>query len=48
MSRYLFEADSRPLDLEVILLYRRAFHNLMEQKGWNTPDILMERYRARL
>jgi hypothetical protein len=26
----------------VKLLFRRAFIVLMEQKGWNTPDILME------
>jgi mono/diheme cytochrome c family protein len=27
--------------VEVRLVFRRAFKTLMEQKGWNTPDILM-------
>jgi hypothetical protein len=28
--------------INVTLLYRRAFYDLMQQKGWNDPDILME------
>jgi mono/diheme cytochrome c family protein len=30
--------------LEVRLLYRRAFYDLMARKNWSSPDILMERY----
>jgi len=49
LSRYVFSAPaSEPLDLEVRLVYRRAFRELMEQKGWQTDDILMEQYRSRL
>jgi hypothetical protein len=29
--------------VEVTLLFRRAFKELMDQKGWDTPDIVMER-----
>ncbi len=28
--------------INVRLIYRRAFYELMQQKGWNDPDILME------
>jgi hypothetical protein len=28
--------------IHVTLLYRRAFKELMDQKGWEFPDILME------
>ena len=28
-------------DVTVTLLFRRAFIELMDQKGWNTPDIIM-------
>ena len=42
-SRYVFAAPAGgPLTVHVRLLYRRAFIDLMEQKGWETPDILME------
>jgi hypothetical protein len=47
-----FEADttayvfSAPVEGEVIvdvrLLFRRAFIDLMDQKGWDVPDITME------
>ena len=48
-SRYLFSAPAtEPLDLEVRLIYRRAFRELMEQKGWAAADILMEQYHSRL
>ena len=45
VSNYTF---ARPLDgdaitLDVRLLYRRAFIELMDQKSWNVDDILMER-----
>ena len=45
VSRYLFSAPAaQTLHLEVRLVYRRAFAALMAQKGWQTPDILMEEY----
>jgi hypothetical protein len=46
---FLFSApETERLNLDVRLLYRRAFWDLMLQKGWETPDILMERHVARL
>jgi hypothetical protein len=43
-SRYLFDASdtSRPLTVTARLLFRRAFIQLMDWKGWDVPDILME------
>jgi hypothetical protein len=42
-SRYVFAAPaSIPLTVRVLLLYRRTFIDLMEQKDWETPDTLME------
>jgi hypothetical protein len=42
-STYIFAA---PIDgkasIKITLLFRRAFKELMDQKGWNVPDILME------
>jgi hypothetical protein len=29
--------------IEITLLFRRAFKDLMDQKGWDVPDILMDR-----
>ena len=31
-----------PLTVEARLVFRRAFYDLMQQKGWDVPDILME------
>jgi len=43
-SRYRFDAGSGgAVRLEVTLLYRRAFIDLIEQKGWNAPDIVVDR-----
>ena len=43
-SSYSFSApDGEGVRIEVSLLFRRAFIRLMDQKAWNTPDILMER-----
>lgn len=48
-SRYVFAAaTAAELDLEVLLLYRRAFKELTEQKGWQTGDIVMEQYEVHL
>ncbi len=41
-SRYTFAAaDAGPVTVEARLLFRRAFYELMQQKGWDVPDILM-------
>jgi hypothetical protein len=43
-SRYTFSSpDGGDVRIEVTLLYRRAFIELMDQKGWDTPDILVAR-----
>jgi len=43
-SAYVFETPSDgEVNIEVNLLFRRAFMKLMKQKGWNLPDIVMEK-----
>ena len=43
-SIYVFSApESGTLTVEVTLLFRRAFIQLMDWKGWVMPDIVMER-----
>ena len=42
-SAYVFEASNRTqIRVEARLVFRRAYYALMQQKGWNTPDIIME------
>ena len=42
-SNYEFQIDAHePVSVHVQLLYRRAFFDLMNAKGWQAPDILME------
>jgi hypothetical protein len=42
-STFVFAAPAEgPASIEVTLLFRRAFIELMDQKGWDVPDILME------
>jgi hypothetical protein len=41
-SAYLFETSEAPTSITVTLLFRRAFIELMDQKGWDVPDVLME------
>lgn len=42
-SVYTFAApEGGTASVEVTLLFRRAFKALTDQKGWNTPDIVME------
>ena len=42
-STYTFAAPSAgKVTIRTNLLFRRAFQELMKQKGWNVPDILME------
>jgi len=42
-TEYIFDASGDgPYQADITLLYRRAFINLMDQKGWDVPDIVME------
>jgi len=42
-SQYAFAAPAGgTITVEARLIFRRAFQELMEQKGWDDPDILME------
>jgi hypothetical protein len=48
-SAFVFAAPvDGPVRIDVRLLFRRAFIALMEQKGWDAPDILMEQQTLRL
>ena len=42
-TTYGFTSAGGPATVEVVLLYRRVFAALNEQKGWDLPDIVMER-----
>lgn len=43
IGEFLFAApDSGDARVEAVLFYRRAYKTLMDQKGWNEPDIVME------
>jgi len=42
-TRYVFDASKSPIvSVHVKLFFRRAFIELMDQKGWDIPDIVME------
>jgi hypothetical protein len=42
-SQYTFKTPVEgTITIEVRLIFRRAFQELMEQKGWDDPDIVME------
>jgi hypothetical protein len=45
-SRYMFVIPDYAADaavtVEARLIFRRAFYELIQQKGWDVPDILME------
>jgi hypothetical protein len=44
-SQYSFSLLSGELaEVHVRLLYRRAYKDLMDQKGWDVPDILMKEF----
>ncbi len=44
VSEYVFSAPkSGTVRIEAVLLYRRAYKELMELKGWRIPDIVMEK-----
>jgi hypothetical protein len=42
-NRFMFAAPDGPTQVTVRLLFRRAFKTLMDQKGWDVPDIEMAR-----
>ncbi|MEE8362525.1 MAG: hypothetical protein V3S18_00480, partial [Dehalococcoidia bacterium] len=46
-TRYEFRAPAGagPVTISARLIFRRAFKELAEQKGWDDPDILMETER---
>lgn len=42
-TRYIFDTSkASPVTVHVKLFFRRAFIELMDQKGWDIPDIVME------
>jgi hypothetical protein len=41
-TQYTFAAPAEAVTVNVRLIFRRAFYDLMKQKGWDDPDILME------
>ncbi len=42
-STYVSSApDNAPITIQARLIFRHAYYELMKQKGWNSPDILME------
>jgi hypothetical protein len=53
-SRYRFDlptgvpASDEPVTIEVQLIYRRAYQQLMEWKSWTDPDIVMEEQTLQL
>jgi hypothetical protein len=48
-STYTFAGpDEGPATIEVKLIFRRAFQELAEQKGWDVPDIVMEEQMVHL
>jgi hypothetical protein len=48
-STYTFAApDEGEVKISVTLLFRRAFLELMDQKGWDVPDKIMEHQEVRI
>ncbi len=42
-TEFVFEyPEDSIVTIDASLIFRRAFFDIMQQKGWNTPDILME------
>ncbi len=42
-GEFVFGApEAGEVRIEAVLLYRRAFKDLMDRKGWNEPDLVME------
>jgi hypothetical protein len=49
-SVYSFRTPAVPTtaEISVALLFRRAFKELMDQKGWNTADVIMEQAKLKV
>lgn len=47
-SEYVFATTGRPCRIQVTLLYRRAFIELAQRKGWLVPDIVVARHSLML
>ncbi|NDJ74973.1 MAG: hypothetical protein GYB65_01830 [Chloroflexi bacterium] len=48
-STFVFTAPaSGDITINATLVYRRAFYDLAQQKGWDDPDILMEEFNLTL
>lgn len=48
-ATYTFSApETGPFTVEARLIFRRAFYELMQQKSWDVPDILMEQAIVRV
>jgi hypothetical protein len=47
-ATFVFAAPAGQADVEVLLLFRRAFRSLADQKAWDDPDIVMARSRLSL
>jgi len=41
-TRYIFSATDGEVAIRAELIFRRAYFELMQQKGWDTPDMLMK------
>jgi hypothetical protein len=49
ISQYSFRLpENHSAMIKVTLIYRRAFLQLAEQKGWTTPDIIMEEVQIKV
>jgi hypothetical protein len=50
VSAYEFAvpAGGGPVTVDVELRFRRAFQSVMDAKGWDTPDVVMEETRFTL
>lgn len=42
-SVYVFRSQEAPTTVDVVVLFRRAYVELMDEKAWDIPDIVMER-----
>lgn len=42
-SSYTFQSLGSPVQVTVTLIYRRAYIDMMKQKGWDSPDIVIAR-----
>lgn len=49
-STYAFSAPAAggTVTIDVAVRFRRVFQELMDAKGWQTPDILMERVQVQV